>query len=359
MSISKAARGEFAQSTIEKRLQIEHLLSPAALSPNQLSDGSDVVKGLTQTPKCLPPRYFYDDRGSELFEQICELPEYYLTRTETAILQGCAHEIARMTGPCELVELGSGSSTKTRILLDAYNQLGYPLRYLPIDVSAGILESSALSLLSDYPSLQVHALVSTYELALEQLIPTQLPSRMICFIGSTLGNLTPQECDVFFSQITDALHPGEYFLLGIDLQKPKHLLEAAYNDDQGVTAAFNLNMLNHLNQRFEGNFDTTKFEHWAFYNETQHQIEMHLRSLQGTDSELQASQIQLRALNLKVEFETGETILTEISRKFDLTMMQQELSRRGLVPLQVWTDPHQWVGLLLCQVQSAAIGVAD
>ena len=360
MSISKAASGNvFAQSTIEKRLQIEHLLSPDALSSNQPSDdGSDAIKGLTQTPKTLPARYFYHDSGSELFEQICELPEYYLTRTETAILQGCAREIARITGPCELIELGSGSSTKTRVLLDAYNQLGYPLHYLPIDVSAGILESSARQLLADYPSLQVHALVGTYELALEQLIPTALPSRMICFIGSTLGNLTPQECDQFLSQITAALHRAEYFLLGIDLQKPKHLLEAAYNDSQGVTAAFNLNILEHLNKRFEGNFDTQLFEHWAFYNETEHQIEMHLR--RRDLGQIIPEPVHLRNLDLKVEFEPGETILTEISRKFDLNTIQQKLQAQGLIPLQVWTDPKQWFGLLLCQVQpSASISGTD
>lgn len=351
MSISKTASGNY--DTITKRLQIEHLSSATELSPNHLIDGSDVIKALTQTPKSLPARYFYDDRGSQLFEQICELPEYYLTRIETAILRKYAIEIAQITGICELVELGSGSSTKTRILLDAYNQLGYPLRYLPIDVSAGILETSARQLLADYDTLQVHALASTYELALQQLIPNQLPSRMICFIGSTLGNLTPAECDIFFSQIISALNLGEYFLLGIDLQKPKHLLEAAYNDSQGVTAAFNLNMLHHLNQRFEGNFDPTQFEHWAFYNETDHQIEMHLRSLRSQTA-------QLRALDLKVQFEKNETILTEISRKFDLTKLQQELSRRGLKPIQVWTDPNQWFGLLLCQLQpSASVTVAD
>ena len=354
MSISKAVTDKVsAQSTIEKRLQIEHLLNPTALSPEQMRVGSDVIEGLTQTPKSLPARYFYDDRGSQLFEQICELPEYYLTRTETAILQECASALARITGPCELVELGSGSSTKTRILLDAYNQLGYPLRYLPIDVSAGILESSAKKLLDDYPSLQVQALVSTYELALKQLFPTQLPSRMICFIGSTLGNLTPQECDQFFSQITAALGLGEYCLLGIDLQKPKHFLSAAYNDSQGVTAAFNLNMLHHLNQRFEGNFDPNQFEHLAFYNETQHQIEMHLQSLRSQT-------VQLSALNLTVEFEPGETVLTEISRKFNLKTIQPELQARGLVPLQVWTDPEQWFGLLLCQLQSSdSTSIAD
>lgn len=342
MSISKAASSN--SDVITKRLQIQHLLSSTPLLSNHVINGSDAIKGLTQTPKSLPARYFYDDRGSELFEQICELPGYYLTRTETAILQKCASEIARITDICELVELGSGSSTKTRILLDAYHQLGYPLRYIPIDVSAGILETSARQLLADYDSLQVHALASTYELALQQLIPRQLPSRMICFIGSSLGNLTPQECNVFFSQIVSALDIGEYFLLGIDLQKPKYLLEAAYNDSQGVTAAFNLNMLEHLNWRFEGDFDITQFQHWAFYNNTQYQIEMHLRSLRSQT-------VQLSALDLILEFDPGETILTEISRKFDLNTIQQELSSQGLKPLQVWTDPNQWFGLLLCQLQ--------
>jgi L-histidine Nalpha-methyltransferase len=136
---------------------------------------------------------------------------------------------------------------------------------------------------------------------------------------------------------------GEYFLLGIDLQKPKDLLEAAYNDSQGVTAAFNLNMLDHLNRRFEGNFDTTQFEHWAFYNETEHQIEMHLRSLRSQS-------VQLRALNLSVNFAQNETIRTEISRKFNLNTIQQQLTARGLVPVHAWTDPNQWFGLLLCQM---------
>ncbi|MEW5860116.1 MAG: L-histidine N(alpha)-methyltransferase [Cyanobacteriota bacterium] len=347
MTISKTASGKIApQSTIEKRLQIEHLLSATAQLQNQEIDGTDVVKGLSETPKSLTPRYFYDDKGSQLFEQICELPEYYLTRTETAILQKCAGEIAQLTGESELVELGSGSSTKTRILLDAYQEMGYPLRYLPIDVSAGILESSARELLVDYPSLQVHALASTYELALARLAPTQLPSRTICFLGSTLGNLNSQECDRFFTQIADALQVGEYFLLGIDRQKPKHLLDAAYNDSQGVTAAFNLNILHHLNRRFDGNFDPSKFEHWAFYNESEHQIEMHLRSLRSQT-------VKLNALNLTIEFESGETILTEISRKFNLDAMQQELQTRGLKTLQIWSDPNQWFGLLLCQLQPA------
>jgi dimethylhistidine N-methyltransferase len=350
-SVSEAYRKPL--SLQEGGLEIKELVNLSALSDAETNAGSDVIQGLTQNPKSLPPRYFYDDRGSQLFEQICELPEYYPTRTETMILRQYAGEIAQITGSCELVELGSGSSTKTRLLLDAYDALGYPLRYLPIDVSAGILESSARQLLVDYPSLQVHGLVSTYELALQQLTPTQLPTRMIFFLGSTLGNLNPQECDVFFSQITAALEEGEYLLLGVDLQKSKQLLEAAYNDSQGVTAEFNLNVLEHLNRRFQGNFDTQLFEHWAFYNEQLNQIEMHLRSLK-------AHTVRLEALDLTVNFEADETIMTEISRKFDLRVIQQELQAKGLKLLQVWTDPKQWFGLMLCQLQpSVSIRIVD
>ncbi len=325
-----------------ERLQLQYLVNLCTPSDGEIPVGDDVIQGLTQTPKSLPPKYFYDDKGSVLFEQICELPEYYPTRTEAAILRQCAGEIAQMTGSCELVELGSGSSTKTRLLLDAYQTYAYPLRYVPIDVSAGILENSAKQLLADYPSLQIRGLVSTYDLALQQLAPTQLPTRMIFFLGSTLGNFNPQECDVFFSQIQAALKVGEYFLLGVDLQKPKPLLEAAYNDSQGVTAQFNLNILEHLNWRFEGNFDTQLFEHWSFYNDELNQIEMHLRCLK-------AHTVRLEALDLTVNFELGETIMTEISRKFDLNIIQQELQAQGLKPLNDWTDPKQWFGLILCQ----------
>ncbi|MGB3404110.1 MAG: L-histidine N(alpha)-methyltransferase [Microcoleaceae cyanobacterium] len=330
------------RSSVRSRLHLEKLLSSEAVQTLQQADRHTLIEGLTQTPKTLPPKYFYDDRGSILFEQICELPEYYPTRTEASILHVCAAEIARLTGPCELVELGSGSSTKTRILLDAYQQLGYSLRYIPVDVSGGILESSAYELLQEYPTLQIQGLVSTYELALQHLKPTTLPSRMIAFLGSTLGNLNPTESQQFFAQMTTALEPGEYILLGVDLQKPINILEAAYNDKQGITAAFNLNMLSHLNRQFEGDFDLTQFEHQAFYNSQLHQIEMHLRSRQDQS-------VKLDRLGLKIQFEKGETIRTEISRKFDLTTLQAELNSQGLKILHSWTDPNRWFGVLLCQ----------
>ncbi|MBL1175442.1 L-histidine N(alpha)-methyltransferase [Pantanalinema sp. GBBB05] len=324
------------------RLHIEVLGNSSQESAQEIS-GQDVMHGLTQQPKTLPPKYFYDDRGSQLFEQICELPEYYLTRTETTILQNCAAAIATITGECELVELGSGSSTKTRLLLDAYQALAYPLHYIPIDISAGILKESTHQLLIEYPNLKIHGLVGTYEQALQHLATPHLPKRLLFFLGSSLGNLSPAECDQFFHQIRSALQPGEYFLLGVDLHKSTDLLEAAYNDRQGVTAEFNLNMLRHLNQRFQGNFDLTQFEHWSFYNESLHQIEMHLRSLRSQT-------VELTALNFNVSLASGETIRTEISRKFDLTETQQQLQEIGLNPLQVWTDQHTWFGLLLCQV---------
>lgn len=303
-------------SALQKRLKIEYLASETFALESQISSEFEVIQGLTQAPKTLPPKYFYDDRGSELFEQICDLPEYYPTRTEAAILSVYSAEIARLTGPCEVVELGSGSSTKTRILLDAYQKLGYPLRYLPIDISGGILEQSAYELLQDYPRLQIRGLVGTYELALSALEPSLASARMICFLGSTLGNLNPLESKQFFTQITATLQPGEYFLLGIDLDKSPAILEAAYNDSQGVTAAFNLNMLSHLNWQFQGDFDLNEFEHLAFYNSQKSQIEMHLRSLRSQT-------VNLSRLDLKVDLTAGETIHTEISRKFDLLLLQK------------------------------------
>lgn len=324
----------------EKRLSI-HDLSPGEAT-DRTEDGEDVVRGLSQTPKTLSPRYFYDDKGSQLFEQICEVPEYYPTRTEAWILEQYAPEIARCTGACELVELGSGSSTKTRLLLDAYQQLQSPLPYLPIDVSGGILQASARQLLQDYPTLQVRGLVGTYQQALAHLEPPVLPTRLMFFLGSTLGNFTPRQCDRFLGQVKAGLSRGDYFLLGLDLQKPKSVLEAAYNDSQGVTAAFNLNILAHLNRRFEGNFNLDWFTHEAIYNEDAAQIEMYLHCQHDCT-------VRLEALDLTIAFRAGESILTEISRKFDLGQMSAYLAAQGWETTQTWCDPKNWFGLLLVQ----------
>ncbi|WP_204104853.1 MULTISPECIES: L-histidine N(alpha)-methyltransferase [Spirulina sp. CCY15215] len=321
-------------------LHIRYLEQIKAIDSTE--NGQDVRQGLQQDAKTLPPRYFYDEKGSLLFEDICNLPEYYPTRTEAGILQEYALDIASITGNCELVELGSGSSSKTRFLLNAYQTLYSSLNYVPIDVSGEILTASAKQLLSDYSTLKVRGLVGTYEQALAQLTPSSLSARIILFLGSTLGNFCPQQSDRFLAQIINTLQPGDYFLLGIDLQKPKTILEAAYNDSQGVTAAFNLNMLAHLNWRFRGNFDLNNFVHRAIYNEQEARIEMYLDCLRS-------HQVRLESLDLTVEFRQGESILTEISRKFNLDTLTQNLQQRGLSLLSTQTDPREWFGVILCR----------
>lgn len=330
------------------RLQIDSLSSSERLTLEP--DGTDVIQGLTCFPKTLPAKYFYDDYGSHLFESICELPEYYLTRTERQILEQYADEIVAQIGPCDLVELGSGSATKTQILFQAYGDR--PVRYIPIDVSGGMLKQSALALLSKYSNLEIYGLVGTYDLALAHLPPVQQTQRLIVFLGSSLGNLDEADCDRLFSLICDALNPGEYFLLGVDLQKSIEVLEAAYNDGQGVTAAFNLNMLHHLNQRFGGNFCPEQFEHKAFYNRERHQIEMYLRSCCDQS-------VTLELLDLNCHFVADETIRTEISRKFNLDALKAQLwqamgtqhPNHGLAPVKVWSDAQNRFALVLSQLQ--------
>ncbi|QNP29566.1 MULTISPECIES: L-histidine N(alpha)-methyltransferase [Cylindrospermopsis] len=322
------------------------LLAPVTVLEQQYQhlhdDGQDVIQGLLGNPKTLSPKYFYDDRGSLLFEEICDLPEYYPTRTEASILQQYAGEIAELTNCCELIELGSGSSTKTQLLLDAYQKISHTCRYLPVDVSGGILKTSVLQLKDKYPQIDIHGLLGTYEQALFHLESNYLQSRLLFFLGSSLGNFSQQECDRFLTQVSTTLKTGDFLLLGVDLHKDKGILEPAYNDAQGVTAAFNLNMLTHLNWRFNGNFDTNLFKHQATYNLKERQIEMRLHCQES-------HWVNLASLDLQVFFEAGESILTEISRKFDLLQMSQQLESKGLKTVRTWKDDNGWFGLILCQ----------
>ncbi len=306
------------------------------------NDGEDVIAGLTKNPKILPPKYFYDDYGSELFEKICDLPEYYPTRTETSILEQYADEIAQITNSQELVELGSGSSTKTRLLLDAYQKIDNSFTYIPTDVSGGILKTSVLELQEKYPDFSIQGLLGTYQQTLDYLESNPQESRTICFLGSSAGNFAPKEFDNLLTQIKRSLQPGNCFLLGVDLDKSKEILEPAYNDSQGVTSAFDLNILSHLNWRFQGNFDLDLFSHKAIYNQAETQIEMYLYCQENVT-------FSLETLDLKVNFQAGESILTEISRKFDLGILTTELEAKGLKVKKVLTDPKKWFGLILCQ----------
>lgn len=324
--------------TNNSRFSLEYFSNSAATK----DDGRDVINGLKQTQKKLSPQYFYDAKGSQLFEQICQLPEYYPTKTEASILSKYATDIAEVTGKVELIELGSGSSTKTRILLDAYRELNNTLTYVPIDVSGSILKESANSLLADYPHLYVRGKVGTYQQCLARIKVTNTQPKMVLFLGSTIGNFNQQECDRFIDLVNVSLNSGDYFLLGIDLQKSPETLEAAYNDSQGVTAAFNLNMLHHLNWKFQGNFEPSLFQHRAIYNQQACQIEMYLIAQQ-------AHTVTLDVLDLTVKFAEGETILTEISRKFNLEKMARYLESKQLKVAHTYTDAPKWFGVLLCQ----------
>jgi dimethylhistidine N-methyltransferase len=305
------------------------------------SEGADVSQGLSARPKTLPPKYFYDAQGSRLFDRITTLPEYYLTRTEQRILADCARRLATHMGAADLVELGSGSARKTRIVVEALiGQSSAPLLYVPIDVSAPALEEGAEALVSAFPRVEVSGLVATYEAALAALPPRRAPRRLMMFLGSTIGNLDAGETDAFLRAVGAALAPGDALLLGFDLIKTAGIIEAAYNDAQGVTAAFNLNMLRHLNRRFDGDFDLSRFAHRAFFNAGASQIEMHLVSAG-------AQQVRLRRLALATRFEPGETVRTEISRKFRFPEMAAAVEAHGFALEERWSDSFEWFAVAL------------
>ncbi|MFN2613659.1 MAG: L-histidine N(alpha)-methyltransferase [Actinomycetota bacterium] len=300
------------------------------LGPHELGDAlrADVVKGLTASPKELPPKWFYDERGCELFDEITGLPEYYPTRRETEILRREATRIARVTRAHELIELGSGSSEKTRILLDALTACGTLERYVPLDVAEAYLRAAGESIAARY-SLRVHGVVGDFEHHLDDLPDGE--RRIIAFLGGTIGNLYPDQRARFYRQIARQMHDGDYFLLGTDLVKSRERLEAAYNDSAGVTAAFNLNMLRVLNDRLDADFDVRAFEHRAFFDPDRSWIEMRLRSLH-------AQTARVRAVKLEVTFAEGEEMRTEISTKFTRARVRAELAEAGLKLATWWTD---------------------
>lgn len=295
---------------------------------------ADVLTGLTSPAKQLPPKWFYDERGSELFEQITKLPEYYPTRAERAILRARAAEIARVTRAHTLVELGSGSADKTRLLLDALRERGTLRRYVPVDVSEAALQAAGRRVISAYPGLAVHAVVSDFE---EHLGLSVAPSqdtgpRIVAFLGSTIGNLLPAERADFLASVRAGLHDGDALLLGTDLVKDPATLVAAYDDAAGVTAAFNKNVLNVLNRELNAGFDLGAFDHVAVWESQAEWVEMRLRS--STDQT-----VKLAALDLTVSFTEGEEIRTEVSAKFRREGVQAELAAADFDMRFWWTDP--------------------
>jgi len=297
----------------------------------------DVREGLTARPKTLKPKYFYDDLGSRLFEAICALPEYYVTRAEAAILGRHAGDIVgRLPGPVRLVELGSGDAGKSRLIIEALlDRQPDGVDYVPIDISASALERSALDLRADYPGLRVHPQVDDYMAGLGALAAGAHRSAgrtLVLFLGSTLGNLEPAEAAELLGGIRAMLEPGDGLLLGLDLKKSEEILIPAYNDPLGVTAAFNLNLLVRINRELGGGFNLRGFEHRAVYDRERGRVEMHIVSRRD-------QRVPIDALGLEVGFTAGEWILSECSYKFDREQVERLAQDAGLALDGTWTDP--------------------
>ena len=291
---------------------------------------ADVRVGLAETPKTLPPKWFYDDRGSELFDEITRLPEYYPTRTERGILLQHARDVAELTKADTLVELGSGTSEKTRILLDAFRTAGTLDRFVPFDVSEQTLRDAATAVAREYDGVRVHAVVGDFEHHLGDLPGGG--TRVVAFLGSTIGNLAPGPRAQFLADLASNLAPGDALLLGTDLVKNVDRLVAAYNDEAGVTAEFNRNVLRVLNRQLAADFDPDSFTHVARFDTETEWIEMRLRA----DG---AQTVAIRDLDLTVHFADREEMRTEISAKFRRAGVERELAAAGLEVAEWWTDP--------------------
>ncbi|RJQ78238.1 L-histidine N(alpha)-methyltransferase [Pseudonocardiaceae bacterium YIM PH 21723] len=301
---------------------------------------TDVHNGLTAQPKWLPPKWFYDARGSELFEEITRLPEYYPTNAEREVLATRAAEIARVTNAKSLVELGSGSSEKTRLLLDALRDHGTLGKFIPLDVSATALREAADQISTDYPGLVVHGVVGDFTRHLDRL--PDGGTRLVAFLGGTIGNLEAGERADFLGAVRAALEPGEYLLLGADLVKDPSVLVRAYDDSQGVTADFNRNVLRVINRELGADFDVDAFQHVALWNAEQERIEMRLRAQRDM-------RITVGELDLDVEFGAGEELRTETSAKFRRETLTAELSAAGFELQEFWTDKAGRFALTLSQ----------
>jgi L-histidine N-alpha-methyltransferase len=299
----------------------------------------DVLDGLTRPLKELPPKHFYDARGAELFDRICELPEYYPTRTERAILEARAAEIVERTGAAEIVELGSGTAAKTRILLDAMQSAGTLRRYVPLDVTEQMILETAASLVDEYPGLLVHGIVGDFERHLHHL-PAPLGPRVVAFLGGTIGNFTPGSRRRFLRGLAKAMGPEDHLLLGTDLVKDPATIEAAYDDSEGVTAEFNRNVLHVVNRELDADFDVEAFEHVAFFDREREWIEMRLRASSR-------QRVHVGALGIDVDFAPREELRTEISAKFTPERLQGDLAAAGLELETVFQDPEGLFALSL------------
>ena len=310
------------------------------LGPADLDEAlrRDVLHGLTATPKHLPPKWHYDARGSALFDAITRLPEYYLTRCERAILEQHAGEIAEAAKADTLIELGSGTSAKTRLLLSAMSAAGTLQRFVPFDVDEATLRSAASAIAAEYPGIRVHAVVGDFERHLP-LLPAG-GTRMVAFLGSTLGNLTPSVRSQFLADLAVALVAGDMLLLGVDFVKSPERILAAYNDPGGLTAAFSRNVLRILNDRLGADFDPAAYDHVPRWNADEEWVDIRLRARA-------AQTVRIPQLDLRVEFADGEEVHTEIAAKFRRDRLEEELGGVGLEVRRWWADPTDAFGVAL------------
>ncbi|MFE9919495.1 L-histidine N(alpha)-methyltransferase [Micromonospora sp. NPDC005553] len=300
----------------------------------------DVRAGLSAEPKWLPPKWFYDARGSELFEEITRLPEYYPTRAERAVLAAHAPDIATLTGAKTLIELGSGSSEKTRLLLDAFTRRGGLGTFVPLDVSVSALRGSTAQIAADYPRLRVRGIVGDFTRQLDRL-PTG-GRRLVVFLGGTIGNLLPAERAEFLTAMRAALEVGDWLLLGTDLVKDPSVIVPAYDDAAGVTAEFNRNVLHVINRELGADFDPAAFAHVAAWDPDHEWIEMRLRATRP---------MSVRVLGLTVDFAAGEELRTEVSAKFHREGIAAELAAAGFATAEFWTDPDALFGVTLARAR--------
>ena len=336
MSNFKDKKIDYKQYVVDSQLRY---FKPHA-SNIEKSFAEEIAFSLNEDSKFISPKFFYDKKGSNLFESICSVPEYYPTRTEISILKKLEHDLPPyLNENVRLVELGSGASVKTRLILDVFTKLQAKTEYFPIDISEILTESSE-QLLKDYPTLNITGIIDTYEGGLEFLQNYDDKQNLIIFLGSSFGNFSPNDGKIFLKKIFSTMKKGDLFLIGLDLVKDKKILESAYDDPSGVTAKFNLNVLSRINDELDANFIINNFSHYSIYNENDQRIEMNLKSLIPQS-------VIIKKSNLSLNLDEGELIHTEYSHKYNPSQIKTLLCDIGFEIKNMWLDDKKYFSLTL------------
>jgi len=338
---------QMSTKTIQKSLGYRHFEINSRLSyfkpesaKSKKSFAEEISRSLNQKEKSISPKFFYDRKGSELFDEICDLPEYYLTRTETNLLKTIVNDLEKfITNDMRLVELGSGSAVKTRLLLDILTNLQNKIEFFPIDIS-DILQESSKKLLEDYENLSITGVIDTYEGGLEFVEQYDDKPNLIAFLGSSFGNFTPEFGFEFLQKISSIMKDNDLFFIGLDLVKDKEVLENAYDDSKGITANFNLNVLSRINDELNANFVLSKFAHHSLYNEKEQRIEMYLRSLED-------QKVEIKKADLQLDIEKNELIHTEHSHKYSISQIENIMYKAGFKVEKIWQDTNKQYALFL------------